>query len=131
MKVSSAFNSPVNPHLNVQVQITSCRVSIPTPHLPLATIKQEHQLTIQPPPADIDDADDNDGFALVQASNFTTLFVLSREQNPSRNRINVCIPFASFSSFLFNMPHHQGNKILTSVLTELVESCRPTRNEPR
>lgn len=36
---------------------------------------------------DVDDADDNDGFALVQSSNFTTLFVLSRQQNPSASRI--------------------------------------------
>ena len=29
-----------------------------------------------------DDDDNNNGWAIVQASNFTTLFLLSREQNP-------------------------------------------------
>lgn len=36
---------------------------------------------------DDDDDDDDDGYALVQSSNFTTLFVLSRRQNPPSTRI--------------------------------------------
>lgn len=47
------------------------------------------------------DDDEDDGYALVQASNFTTLFVLSREQNPSMRRIQV-------SSILWRMPLLRG-----------------------
>lgn len=39
---------------------------------------------------DFDD-DEDDGHALVQSSNFTTLFVLSRQQNPSQRRIQVSL----------------------------------------
>lgn len=38
--------------------------------------------------ADIDDDDDNT-FAIVQASNFSTLFLLSRQQNPPSSQIDV------------------------------------------
>lgn len=36
------------------------------------------------------DDDDEDSFAIVQASNFTTLFLLSRRQNPPESQIQVC-----------------------------------------
>ena len=35
------------------------------------------------------DASNDDSFAIVQASNFSTLFVLSRQQNPANETINV------------------------------------------
>ncbi|KAK5061526.1 hypothetical protein LTR84_008070 [Exophiala bonariae] len=40
--------------------------------------------------------DYDDDWAIVQSSNFTTLFVLSREQNPANNDIDVCFILPSY-----------------------------------
>jgi len=85
MKEYFVSNFPVNRPLNVRALIMSFKVregGILVSDSCGALYDEGHKLTRC--------VEYDDGWAIVQSSNFSTLFILSREQNPSTSDIDVC-----------------------------------------